>query len=136
MSKNIESMFDEMLNMTAEDLAKEEVTEEEEVKVKTETKNLLQKFLKYIKSERFVSNCKAKSSEFNVDYTIVKNAFIRGLLEKIANILNLAIAITAQLVMYVVEFISAIISKIVHFTVSACRGIINLLTLNCGTQPA
>lgn len=131
----VDEMFDEMLEETAKACSKEEekVEEEKVEEVRKETKDILQGFLKYIRSIRFEKKIDNMSKTYQLDKKIVRNHFIKKILGKIADILHLAIAITAEIIKYVAEFISAIINKVVEFSYSVCTNLINLFTLNCGT---
>lgn len=135
MSK-MEDMFDEMLEAQCEQMAKEKKEEEanEETKeTKKATENILKQFLSYIRSIRFKNKCKITAKKHGVNYKIVKNVFIKNILQKVADVLHLAIIITAEIANYAVEFISSIINKITYFCKDVCIRITNLLTLNCGS---
>ena len=131
MSK-VEDMFDEMLEMQCEQMVKDK-DEEEDAETKEKTKHLLKRFVSYIKSVRFTKKCKAASKKYNLNYKIVKNQYIDSILGKIADVLHLSITITAEIINYAVEFISAIISKVTYFCHDICIKITSLLTLNCGS---
>lgn len=133
----INQMFDEMLEESAKQCAKEQaegVTEEEKTKAKKTTKETLEGFLKYIRSSNFETKVNNVSKQYNIPKKLVKNNFIAGILGKIADILHLTIAITAEIVKRAIEFISAIINKLVDFSYNVCIKITNLFTLNCGSM--
>lgn len=133
MSK-VEEMFDEMLEVQCEQMAKDkELDKDDDTDKKETTKGLLKKFLAYIKSIRFTRKCKDVSKKYDLNYKIVKNHYIASILGKIADVLHLGITITAEIVTYAVEFISAIINKITYFCCDVCIKITSLLTLNCGS---
>lgn len=138
-SSVVNNMFEEILDESAKACKEEqdkekEVTKEEQDKAKLETKSVLTNFLKYIKSVRFTNKIDEMSKKYDVPKKIIKNHFIAGILGKIADILHLTIAITAEIIKHVFEFIGAIINKIVDFAYEVCLKITNLLTLNCGSM--
>lgn len=130
---NMEDVFDAMLNAQCDQLKKEQdagANEEE----KLGAIGVLNKFKNYIQSRRFDESCKAKAKEIGVkDYKIIKNAYVANFLGKIADVLNLTIRITADVIMYAVEFICRLANVLVGFTTTVCSKIINLFTLNCAT---
>lgn len=129
----VDDMFEEMLEDAAKSCAEEKETEKEKVEqARKDTKEILQGFLKYIKSVRFNTKIDNMSKTYGLDRKIIKNHFISRILGKIADILHLVIAITAEIVKYVVEFINAIVGKVVDFSYSVCTNLIDLFTLNCG----
>lgn len=135
MSK-MEDMFDEMLEAQCEQMAKEKKEEEankENKGTKKATENILKQFLSYIKSIRFKNRCKTTAKKHNLNPYIIKNLFIRNILQKIADILHLTITITAEIISGVAEFIHSIINKINYFCKDVCIRIATLLTLNCGS---
>ena len=84
-------------------------------------------------NKRFDNQCKEKANEIGVkNYKIVKNRYIAGILGRIANILGLVLDITAEVVIYAVEFLSRLIRSTVNLAASICHKIVNLFTLNCG----
>ena len=138
----INQIFEEMLEesakackatMTEEDEEIEEVTEEQKEEAKKSAKEVLEGFLKYIKSARFNNKVENMSKEYKVPKQIVKNHFIAGILRRIADVLHLSITITAEIIRYAVEFISVIITKLVDFCYTICIKLTNVLTLNCGS---
>lgn len=131
MANTVNDMFDEMLEQTVDQMETEEVTEETE-KARVTVKESLSNFLGYIKSKRFTNKCKDISKKHNVNYKVIKNHFIGRLLGRIADVLHLGVAITAEIINYAVEFLAAIIKKTAEFTQNICVSLINLLTLNCG----
>lgn len=133
MANKVEDMFDEMLEETVEQMASEEETSKEKVeKAQVTAKETLTNFLNYIRSKRFTDKCKEISKRNGLNHKIVKNHYISSVLGKIADVLHLAITITAELIKYAVEFLVAIINKIVEFTYNVCTSLVNLFTLNCG----
>lgn len=131
----MEEMFDTMLEETVKGMVADEdpeITEDKKIEVKKTAKESLLGFLKYIRSKRFSNKCKEIAEKKNMDHKIVKNYFIASILGKIADILNLTITITAEILQYAVEFIVAVINRIVDFTYKVCTSLVNLLTLNCG----
>lgn len=127
---NMDEVFDEMLDAQCEELKKEqdEVSSEQ-------ASNVLEKFKDYIQSRRFDNQCKEKAKEIGVkNYKIVKNRYIAGVLGKIANILGLVLDITAEVMLYAVEFLSKLIRATINLASSICHKIINLFTLNCGSM--
>lgn len=131
MMSKVEDMFDEMLEVQCEQMVKDE--EEDDTEAKEKTKHLLKRFMSYIKSIRFTKKCKAMSKKYDLNYKIVKNHYIASILGKIADVLHLGITITAEIINYAVEFISAIIAKVTYFCCDVCIKITSLLTLNCGS---
>lgn len=135
----INQMFDEMLEESAKACKaevmeeEEEVTEEEKEEAKKSAKEVLESFLSYIKSARFNNKIESVAKEYKMPKKIVKNHFIAGILRKVADVLHLSITITAEIIKYAVEFISAIITKIVDFCYTICIKLTNVLTLNCGS---
>lgn len=132
MSK-VDDMFDEMLEVQCEQMVKDKEMEEAGVETKEKTKDLLKRFKSYMKSIRFAKRCKDMSKKYNLNYKIVKNHFVAGILGRIADVLHLGITITAEIVNYAAEFVSAIIKKVTYFCCDVCIKITSLLTLNCGT---
>lgn len=132
---NMDDVFDKMLDAQCEELKKQK---EEYNNSKTATKeksgviDMLNKFKSYIQSRRFNSMCKTKSKDAGVkDYKIIKNAYVTGFLGKIADVLNLTIRITADAILYAVEFLSKLVNVALDFTTNICSKLINLFTLNC-----
>lgn len=135
----INQMFEEMLEESAKACKaevmeeEEEVTEEQEEEAKKSAKEILEGYLKFIKSARFNNKVEKISKEYKLPKQIVKNHFIAGILRRIADVLHLSITITAEIIKYAVEFISAIITKLVDFCYTICIKLTNVLTLNCGS---
>lgn len=113
---------------------KEEVSEEKKEEARKSTKEVLQKFLNYIRSDRFIDRVSYTSKKYDIPRKIVKNQFIAMILQKIADVLHLAITITAEVIKYVVEFITAIINRVVDFCYDVCVKLTNLMTLGCGSM--
>lgn len=131
-----DKMFDDMLEAQCEQMAKDKAEAEAESGVEEARENtttMLKRFLAYIRSIRFFNKCKSMSVKHNVKYKVIKNYFIRTMLEKIADILHLTITITAEIVSGVVEFIYSIINKVIYFCKDICIRLITLLTFNCGS---
>lgn len=131
MDKTMEDTFDAMLEAQCEQMAKEKT--EAPTEAQEEAKDVLNGFLEYIKSKKFINKCKETGKKHNLDYKIVKNAFISGILGKIANTLGLVIDITLGVIEHVTEFICAIINRVCNLVASVCKSIVRVLTLNCGT---
>ena len=126
--ENMDMVFDEMLDAQCEELKKEQ-----DEALSNEAAGVLAKFKDYIQSKRFDNQCKEKANEIGVkNYKIVKNRYIAGILGRIANILGLVLDITAEVVIYAVEFLSRLIRSTVNLAASICHKIVNLFTLNCG----
>lgn len=131
---NMDDVFDQMLNAQCEEMKKENHTGTKE---KVGATGVLNKFKDYIQSRRFDENCKAKAKNIGIkDYKIIKNAYVAGFLGKIADVLNLTIRITADVILYAVEFLCKLVNVVLNFTTGVCNKIINLFTLNCGTSIA
>ena len=113
---------------------KEEVSEEKKEEARKSTKEVLQKFLNYIRSDRFIDRVSYTSKKYDIPRKIVKNQFIAMILGKIADVLHLTITITAEVIKYVVEFITAIINRVVDFCYDVCVKLTNLMTLGCGSM--
>lgn len=130
---NMEDVFDAMLDAQCEELKKENHTGQEQV----QAGGVLEKFKNFIQSRRFDESCKAKAKQAGVkDYKIIKNAYVAGILGKIADTLNLVVRITADVIMYAVEFLTRLAGVVVNFASGLCNKIISLFTLNCGTAVA
>ena len=108
--------------------------EEKKEKARKSTKEVLQKFLNYIRSDRFIDRVSYTSKKYDIPKKIVKNQFIAMILGKIADVLHLTITITAEVIKYVVEFITAIINRVVDFCYDVCVKLTNLMTLGCGSM--
>lgn len=139
-NKDFDKMFDEMLEAQCEQMAKDngtyeefKATTEEEEKQKKATVGVLKQFLSYIKSIRFKNICKSMGKKLKLNHKIVKNLFIENMLRKIADVLHLAITITAEVIQCVNEFIFCIINRINYFCKDVCLRIVKLFTLNCGS---
>lgn len=127
MAKDMNDMFDEMLDLQAE------VTPEEQ-KEKEEAVDLLTKFKDYIQSARFDNACRNKANELGIsDYKIIKRGRTSAILGKIADTLNITINIVGDIITYAVNFLASLIKSIINFAISAVRGVVNVFTLNCGT---
>ena len=113
---------------------KEEVSEEKKEEARKSTKEVLQKFLEYIRSDRFTDRVSYTSKKYDIPRKIVKNQFIAMILQKISDVLHLTITITAEVIKYVVEFITAIINRVVDFCYDVCVKLTNLMTLGCGSM--
>ena len=113
---------------------KEEVSEEKKEEARKSTKEVLQKFLDYIRSDRFTDRVSYTSKKYDIPRKIVKNQFIAMMLGKISDVLHLTITITAEVIKYVVEFITAIINRVVDFCYDVCVKLTNLMTLGCGSM--
>ena len=124
----------EEIKEEAKEENKEDVSEEKKEKARKSTKEVLQKFLNYIRSDRFIDRVSYTSKKYDIPKKIVKNQFIAMILGKIADVLHLTITITAEVIKYVVEFITAIINRVVDFCYDVCVKLTNLMTLGCGSM--
>lgn len=93
---------------------------------------VLDKFKKYITSEKFDKACESSAKKHGVKKNIVKNKMISGFLGTIADTLGLTISIAGDIILGAVGFISTIIEKIVEFAVDSLLKLVSVLTLNCG----
>ena len=139
-NERINELFEEMLEETAKQCAKEQkekdddISTEEKEKAQKSAKEMLQGFLIYIKSIRFSDKISEMSKKFKLPKNIVRNTFIKSILTKIADVLQLGIAITAEIIKYAVEFIGVVIVHIVDFTYNTCIALTNAITFNCGSM--
>ena len=139
-NERINELFEEMLEETAKQCAKEQkekdddISTEEKEKAQKSAKEMLQVFLIYIKSIRFSNKISEMSKKFKLPKNIVRNTFIKSILTKIADVLHLGIAITAEIIKYAVEFISCVIVRVVDFTYNTCIALTNAITFNCGSM--
>lgn len=95
--------------------------------------DLLTKFKEYITSESFEAKCEKSAQKYGKDTSAVKSGFIKNSLGTIANVLNLTINITGNIVKSAVSFIEMAIISIVDFSASVLHKLVSLFTLNCGT---
>lgn len=138
MKKNTEemnNMFDKMLEEQAKQLAKEKQdgNAEDEGETKRSFRTTLLGFKEYITSARFKFKCFNESRRRGCDYKVVKNCYIKAILEKIADVLGLTITICSEMILYAVEFISKLVCSVINLAVSICKKIIQIFTLNCGS---
>lgn len=106
----------------------EVITGKEQVKVV----DLLTRFKEYVSGDKFDKKCKEAGKKHGLDGKTIKNKFIRNSLKTIADILNLTISITGDIILGAANFINMIICSITKYTTDALHKIINILTLNCG----
>lgn len=102
-------------------------------KVKFSAVDMLVKFKNFISSDNFDQKVNDVSRKYNVDKCVVKNKFIKGFLGTVADVLNLTISITGDILVGAVRFINSIIKNIVNFASATLHKLVNLITLNCGT---
>lgn len=131
-----QELFDNMLDEQAKKLSEDKkngIDVEEEIATKNTVRQTLKNFKDYIHSVRFKAKCAKKSAQTGLRYTIVRNFYVKSILEKIADILGLTLSITGDMISYAVEFVGRIINCIVDFAISICKKIIRVFTLDCGT---
>ena len=139
-NERINELFEEMLEETAKQCAREQsekednISTEEKEKAQKSAKEMLQGFLSYLRSIRFSNKISEMSKKFKLPKNIVRNTFIKSILTKIADVLQLGIAITAEIIKYAVEFIGAVIVRVVDFTYNTCIALTNAITFNCGSM--
>lgn len=134
-NKEMNDMFEKMLDEQAKQLAKEkaEGNGEEEAETKRSFRETLVGFKDYITSARFKFKCFDESRKIGCSYKIVRNHYVHTVLEKIADVLGLTISISSEILLYAVEFINKLICSVVNLAVSICKKIIQIFTLNCGS---
>lgn len=137
-----EELEEEIKNPKSKPLTKKEeelinevmdIEEERSDDMKLSAVDMLVKFKNFIRSDNFDKQADKVSRKYNIKKAAVKNKFIRSFLGTMADILNLTVSITGDLILGAVHFINSIIRNIVNFASSTLHKIINLLTLNCGT---
>ena len=89
--------------------------------------------MNFIQGDDFDGKCQVKAKEYDLDSAIVKNAFIHNALGSIANVLNLTVHITGDILKGAVGFINLIIGNVVGFATSTLHKLITIVTLNCGS---
>lgn len=94
---------------------------------------ILNNFKKRITDDKFEDKCIEAGKKYSVGGEVVKNKFIKHFLGTIADVLNLTISITGDIIIGAVRFINSIISSVVNFTAGTMHKLINLLTFNCGS---
>lgn len=127
---------EEELSEEEEELVDEAMGEVQDTKkedVKLSAIDMLVKFKNFISSDDFDKKVEKVSRRYSISKSVVKNKFIRGFLGTIADVLNLTIAITGDIIVCAIKFINTIIKNIINFAASTLHKLINLLTLNCGT---
>lgn len=132
MDEQFEKEMEKLLEEQAKQCAEEQCITDEKESLITKIKDKLNGFKDYISSTKFSFKCKEVADKYNADATIVKNGFISGILNKIANVLGFTITLTGDLIQYAISFITCVITNIVYFSCNVLLKLTNLLTLGCG----
>ena len=117
--------IDKLIDQQAEQIAKEDNS-------KTAKEKLLG-LADYIRSAKFKFDCKKAGLKHGVKGEIVKNAFLKNILSKIAGVLGLTVNFIGDLIQVGVKLISYVICKITSTANDILLKLINVLTFNCGS---
>ena len=109
------------------------ITGEEDKNARISAVDMLVKFKNFISSNDFDKQAERVSKKYSITKSAIKNRFINGFLGTIADVLNLTVSITGDVIIGAINFINNIIKSIINFTTATLHKLINLLTLNCGT---
>lgn len=107
-----ESIFDEMLDMQAESLSKEE--QAKKTKKVNDLKEKLSKFKSFISSSNLDKMASKLQEKYNAPKEAIKTGFLKTTITNIANVIGITVTITGNILKFVVNFISLIINTIIN----------------------